>query len=46
MIGIYGKMIANEVTDLMFGINYRFQDAISPYIGLGFQNFILGLAMT
>jgi len=44
MIGIYGRLKANEVTDLMLGINYRFEDAISPYPGLGYQNFLLGLS--
>ena len=44
MIGLYGKLKANEITDLLFGINYRFDDAISPYIGLGFQDFLLGLS--
>lgn len=44
MIGLYGRLKANEVTDLMVGINYRFEDAISPYIGLGYQGFVLGLS--
>jgi type IX secretion system PorP/SprF family membrane protein len=44
MMGIYGRLKANEVTDLLFGINYRVEDAISPYLGIGFQSFLLGVS--
>jgi len=44
MLGLYGRLRANEITDLMFGVNYRFEDAVSPYLGVGYQNFQLGLS--
>jgi type IX secretion system PorP/SprF family membrane protein len=44
MLGIYGTYQANEVTDLLFGLNYRFEDAISPYFGIGYQNFLVGIS--
>jgi len=31
-------------TDLLFGANYWFNDAISPFAGLAFQNFVLGVS--
>jgi type IX secretion system PorP/SprF family membrane protein len=42
MVGAYGQIRANEQTDFMFGANYRFNDAISPYIGFSFKSFVLG----
>lgn len=42
MAGAYAQLKANEATDLLFGVNYRFEDAISPYIGFNHKNIILG----
>jgi type IX secretion system PorP/SprF family membrane protein len=42
MIGFFGQMRANESTDLLLGANFRAGDAISPYLGVAFQNFVLG----
>ncbi len=42
MIGLFGQMKANESTDLLWGANFRAGDAVSPYLGVAFQNFVLG----
>lgn len=42
MIGLFGQLSANEFTDVLFGANYRFEDAVSPYVGIAFHNFVLG----
>ncbi len=42
MIGLFAQVRANDYTDFLFGANYRFSDAISPYAGVAFQNFVLG----
>lgn len=42
MIGAYAQFKAAPGTDLMFGANYRFEDAISPYVGLTYKNMVIG----
>lgn len=42
MMGLFGQLSANEYTDLLMGVNYRFEDAVSPYVGVAFHNFVLG----
>jgi type IX secretion system PorP/SprF family membrane protein len=42
MAGAYGQLGVNETTDLLLGANYRFKDAISPYIGFYYKDFVLG----
>jgi len=44
MIGLFAQQRATEHTDLLLGVNYRFKDAISPYLGVSFQNFVLGIS--
>jgi type IX secretion system PorP/SprF family membrane protein len=44
MLGLFAQVRANDFTDLLFGANYRFGDAISPYAGVAFQNFVLGVS--
>ncbi len=44
MIGGYVQMAANTSTDIMAGANYRFKDAIYPYVGLSYNNFTFGLS--
>lgn len=44
MIGLFTQLRANDYTDLLFGVNYRFEDAISPYVGFAFHNFALGVS--
>lgn len=42
MIGAYGQYKVNSETNLMFGVNYRTDDAISPFLGFTHKNFMLG----
>ncbi len=44
MLGLFAQLSVNDYTDLLFGTNYRFEDAVSPYAGVAFQNFVLGLS--
>lgn len=44
MLGVYGQININADTDFMLGGYYRFSDAISPYIGIDYKNFIIGLS--
>ncbi len=41
MIGAYAQIKAAPV-DLLFGANYRFKDAIAPYVGFTYKNMVLG----
>jgi type IX secretion system PorP/SprF family membrane protein len=42
MIGAYGQYRATDDLDLMMGINYRVEDAISPFLGFTYKNLMLG----
>lgn len=42
MAGAYVQLGVNETTDFLLGANYRVSDAISPYVGLYYKNFVLG----
>ena len=42
MIGAYTQVKAAPELDLMVGANYRFKDAIAPYVGFYYKNFIFG----
>lgn len=44
MLGVYAEKTLNETTDLLFGLNYRFDDAVSPYIGFYYNSFTFGLS--
>lgn len=44
MVGAYAQYRAAAGTDLLLGVNYRFEDAISPYAGLTYNNFVLGVS--
>ncbi|WP_207494989.1 PorP/SprF family type IX secretion system membrane protein [Aridibaculum aurantiacum] len=44
MAGAYAQLSANEKTDLLLGANYRLGDAVSPFVGLYYQNMLLGLS--
>jgi len=44
MIGIYAQLNVNEETDFMIGGYYRLKDAIAPFVGLDWKNFIIGLS--
>jgi type IX secretion system PorP/SprF family membrane protein len=42
MIGAYGQYKVNSETNLMLGLNYRVEDAISPFLGFTYKNMMLG----
>jgi type IX secretion system PorP/SprF family membrane protein len=44
MIGAYGQLNVNEETDVMIGAYYRVKDAIAPFVGVDYKNFIIGLS--
>ncbi len=44
MFGTYVQKNVNEETDIMFGGYYRYKDAIAPFIGVDWRNFIMGLS--
>jgi type IX secretion system PorP/SprF family membrane protein len=41
MIGAYAQIKTTSV-DLLAGVNYRFKDAIAPYVGFTYRNMVLG----
>lgn len=44
MAGLFVQLRANDFTDLLAGANYRIGDAVSPYVGVAFQNFVVGVS--
>ena len=44
MVGIYAQLNVNEETDFMIGGYYRLKDAIAPFVGLDWRNFIIGIS--
>lgn len=44
MLGLYGQINVNEETDFMLGGYYRANDAIAPFVGIDYKNFIIGLS--
>jgi type IX secretion system PorP/SprF family membrane protein len=44
MLGVYVQQNVNEETDIMFGSYYRYKDALAPFIGVDYRNFIIGLS--
>lgn len=44
MLGVYGQKMVNEETTIMAGGYYRFKDAVAPYIGVDYKNFLVGLS--
>jgi type IX secretion system PorP/SprF family membrane protein len=42
MVGAYASYRAATDLDLMIGANYRFDDAISPFLGFAYKNMVLG----
>ena len=42
--GIYGQINVNAETDFMLGGYYRVNDAIAPYVGIDYKNFVIGLS--
>jgi hypothetical protein len=44
MVGTYCSIMASAQNQLLIGANYRFNDAISPYIALTFNTTLLGFS--
>ena len=44
MLGAYASLKAAENTDFLFAANYRFEDAISPFVGFNYKNMTLGVS--
>jgi hypothetical protein len=44
MLGGYLQMGVTDDIDIMGGVNYRVKDAFYPYVGLNFNNIIVGLS--
>lgn len=44
MFGTYAQLNVNAETDVMIGGYYRLNDAVSPFVGLDYKNFIIGLS--
>jgi type IX secretion system PorP/SprF family membrane protein len=44
MIGTYVQLNVNLETDVMIGGYYRAKDAIAPFVGIDWRNFIIGLS--
>lgn len=42
MLGGYAQLTAGPSTEVLLGANYRFKDAISPFVGFFYNNFLLG----
>jgi type IX secretion system PorP/SprF family membrane protein len=44
MAGAYAQLKANDITDFLFGANYRLNDAVVPFVGLDYKNLVFGLS--
>jgi type IX secretion system PorP/SprF family membrane protein len=44
ILGVYARRVINEETDVMLGAYYRYKDAIAPYFGVDYKNFLVGLS--
>ena len=44
MAGFYTQINVDEQTDFMLGGYYRVKDAIAPYVGIDYKNFVIGLS--
>jgi type IX secretion system PorP/SprF family membrane protein len=44
MLGVYVQRNINEETDIMFGGYYRHKDAVAPFVGVDYRNFMVGLS--
>lgn len=44
MVSLYGQMRVSETTDFLLGANYRFKDAVAPYVGVYHNDLVLGLS--
>lgn len=44
ILGLYAQKMVNEETTIMAGGYYRYKDAIAPYIGVDYKNFLVGVS--
>jgi type IX secretion system PorP/SprF family membrane protein len=44
MLGTYLQYNVNAETDVMIGAYYRHKDALAPFVGFDYRNFIVGLS--
>ena len=44
MLGVYAQKNVNEETDIMIGGYYRYKDALAPFIGIDYKNFLIGIS--
>ncbi len=44
MVGAYAQLKANDETDVLLGVNYRVNDAISPFAGFYYKSMVVGLS--
>ena len=44
MLGTYVQLNVNAETDVMIGGYYRLKDAVAPFVGLDYKNFVIGLS--
>jgi NADH/NAD ratio-sensing transcriptional regulator Rex len=44
MFGTYVQLNVNAETDVMIGGYYRFNDAVAPFFGFDYKNFVVGLS--
>jgi type IX secretion system PorP/SprF family membrane protein len=44
MIGAYAQLKAGIQTDFLLGANYRFDDALTPFVGFTHKQFVLGVS--
>jgi hypothetical protein len=44
MVGAYAQMRVNESTDFLLGANFRFGDALSPYAGFYYKNYMISVS--
>lgn len=44
MIGAFAQYRASNELSLLGGVNYRFQDAVVPFAGFDYKNFMLGIS--
>jgi type IX secretion system PorP/SprF family membrane protein len=44
MLGAYGQYKVNPDVEMLLGLNYRFNDAISPYAGFTYKNTVIGIS--
>lgn len=44
MLGAYAQHTINEETDVMIGAYYRVNDAVAPFFGVDYRDFVVGLS--